>query len=359
MTIKIITRRYHVTDRNIVRIYSEKEDVQIDPSYQREGDIWNLEKKQLLIDSIINDLDIPKIYFHEFNKPKKTESGKVASYAIIDGKQRLTAIWDFMENKYPLGSDFIFLKDQSIKANNLSYNDLGKLYPKLKINFDSYSLPIIAVVTEDDDIEPIEEMFSRLNEAVPLSSAEKRNAMGGYMVNVIRDISKHAFFKKKIRFPVKRLQHMEEVAKCLLVISSLENEKKICDTKKVHLDNFVKEYKSEKKSTVEQLKKDTLEIIKAMEGIFLDKDELLSQSAMIIYFLLFKRLSDDEEIGKISRSKLKKFVDERKNNRRKAEANMADADYALLEYDRLSVQGTNDASSIMFRLEMLYKYIRN
>ena len=48
----------------ILRLNADKEEINTSPEYQREGDIWTKEKKQLLVDSILNDSDIPKIYFH-------------------------------------------------------------------------------------------------------------------------------------------------------------------------------------------------------------------------------------------------------------------------------------------------------
>ena len=59
----------------------------------------------------------------------------------------------------------------------MTYSDLGFKYPLLKARFDATSLSVISVRTED--IELIEDMFSRLNEAVPLNAPEKRNAFGG------------------------------------------------------------------------------------------------------------------------------------------------------------------------------------
>jgi hypothetical protein len=97
----------------------------------------------------------------------------------------------------------------------LSYEDLGKEHPKIKIRFDSFVLPIIAVLT--DDIDLIEDMFFRLNEAVPLNSAEKRNAFGGDMVAAIRELANNKFFTKKVKFKNTRYQHYEVAARFLLV----------------------------------------------------------------------------------------------------------------------------------------------
>ena len=64
-------------------IYAERDEIKLDPPYQRMGDVWPLEKRQLLIDSILNDYDIPKIYFHIYDREEKSETG--ISYSVIDG----------------------------------------------------------------------------------------------------------------------------------------------------------------------------------------------------------------------------------------------------------------------------------
>lgn len=178
---------------SIMRIYSDRPEIISNPEYQRNGEIWTLEKKQLLIDSILNNYDIPKIYFHQFSREERLSKGK--SFAIIDGKQRLEAIWSFMDGIFPLADEFEYQLDPSLKLSGLTYEDLGKEFSKVKTNFDSFTLPIISVITDDLDL--IEDMFSRLNEAVPLNSAEKRNAFGGEMIEMIRKISRHSFLTKR------------------------------------------------------------------------------------------------------------------------------------------------------------------
>jgi hypothetical protein len=57
----------------------------MNPVYQREGDIWDREKRQLLIDTILNQFDVPKIYLHKFLQPIERD-GRTLEYAVIDGK---------------------------------------------------------------------------------------------------------------------------------------------------------------------------------------------------------------------------------------------------------------------------------
>jgi len=71
---------------------------QIDPrpQYQR-GPVWKEPKKQLLIDSIINRYDIPKIYLRYVGDQSPYR------YEVADGQQRLRSIWGFYDNEFKTG----------------------------------------------------------------------------------------------------------------------------------------------------------------------------------------------------------------------------------------------------------------
>src|SRR5215471_13884499 len=103
---------------SILVVYSERQEIELEPDYQRIGGIWTREKRQLLLDSLLNGFDVPKLYFHEF-VPHKQEGGKKFRYAIIDGKQRLQTIWDFIDGNLPLAEDFKYLRGEDIKAGGL------------------------------------------------------------------------------------------------------------------------------------------------------------------------------------------------------------------------------------------------
>lgn len=67
--------------------------IEMNPDYQREL-VWSHEDKLLLLDSIFNELDIGKFVFVQYpfdiDKP---------AYEILDGKQRLSTILDFYEDR--------------------------------------------------------------------------------------------------------------------------------------------------------------------------------------------------------------------------------------------------------------------
>src|SRR6266850_5307624 len=185
-------------------LYRMRDRIQLDPEYQRLSDIWTLDERQLLVDTILNDFDVPKIYFHKFKEPLR-KRGRSYDYAIIDGKQRLETLWNFIDGNIPLPADFEYFKDPSIEAGNMTYAELGQAYPDLKVQFDSFPLSVITIDTEE--LEMIEEMFSRLNEAAPLTAPEKRNAYGGPLPPAIRKLAGQEFFKRALPFPNKRYRH--------------------------------------------------------------------------------------------------------------------------------------------------------
>jgi hypothetical protein len=337
-------------------LYSERAEINLSPEYQRMGGIWTPEKRRLLIDSILNDYDIPKIYFHALSNKTFAKTGY--RYAVIDGRQRLETIWDFMDEKFKLSADFEYQRDPDIDLANLSYEDIAKKYPKIKVKFDSFVLPVVTVTIEGDDLDLIDDMFSRLNEAVPLNAAEKRNAIGGRLVRAITEISAHEFFTSKVKFRNTRYQHKETAARFLLIEDSLREVGNIVDTKKVYLDDLARRY-HDKPKKVAGLKGQVSTVLNAMTAEFGDKDELLqAQGILVVYYLLFRTAIECDSLGRITRKRLLNFRQRLAENRVKAENEEVGASFELLEFDRLNQQGTNDASSIKERYRVLSTNLR-
>lgn len=75
-------------------VYGSYAGVDFDAEYQREH-VWTLEDKIALIDSIFNNIDIGKFVFVQLH-----ESTLGKYYQVIDGKQRLTALCEFYEDRF-------------------------------------------------------------------------------------------------------------------------------------------------------------------------------------------------------------------------------------------------------------------
>lgn len=332
------------------KLYRIRDRIQLDPEYQRLGGIWAPENRQLLIDTILNGFDVPKLYLHKFSAPLHVGS-KIYDFAIVDGRQRLEALWNFIDGKIALADDFKVFKDEDIDAGGMTYQELGSEYPELKADFDGF--PLSVVLIETDDLEMIEEMFSRLNEAAPLTAPEKRNAYGGPVPGAVRKLAKESFFTQSLPFLNKRYRHYDLATKFLMAC----RDGKVADTKKTRLDDFVADFQDEPRNKNLPFVKDAQRVVQAMCKVFTASDSLLRQVGMVtLYFHLFRIAIDEEWEDEITRKKLLDFDRKRLTNRQLFEIGADKVDKDLINFDGYA-QSPNDAGAIRFRLTVLLKKV--
>ena len=318
----------------------------MDPPYQRRGRLWSPADKAYLVDSILNGFDVPKLYIADFTYTDSKLNKKRLPYAIIDGKQRFEAIFDFFEGLITLNQDFALLENPTLKLGGLSYRDLAQNHADIAELFDTYNLAVMSVIT--DNSERINELFVRLNRSKPLTGAEIRNAMTGPVPEVIRQVAKHEFFAELVGFPVQRGQDLNAAAKILL----FEFADKPQETKKASLDSFVKAAERDRKR-LELSARRTHAALSDLTGVFLPRDRLLSSAGIIPVYYWFIR-SIKELQFRLVRDFLVRFEENRKKNREKAEASPAAGgiDRKLLEYDGFN-RSTNDLASHVGRIKIL------
>ncbi len=175
------------------------------PPYQR-GLVWSRSKKQTFIDSMLRDFDIPKLYLRRI-----VDTSSQYEWEVVDGQQRLTSIWEFLRNEYPISTDADPVGEHEIKG--LIFDDL---HSDVQEQLQGYDLSIVEL--EDADDQEIEEMFLRLQDGVPLNAAEKRNAISGNIRDFVRNTaSAHQLMTNSLPFPNRRYSHDEIVAQMLLI----------------------------------------------------------------------------------------------------------------------------------------------
>ena len=336
-------------ENNILYLSVLKDEIDFTPDYQREGDIWSPSKKQLFIDSLINNLDIPKLYFHEVSK----SAAYPYRYAVVDGKQRLETLLEFLNDGFAISDDFEDLSGEGRNIKGKKYSEFLKVGIRFKTLFDATQLPIFVIKTDDKDL--IDEMFYRLNEAAPLNAAEKRNSFRGPYPKIVRDLVSHNFFQSKIPFTSRRYRHHDVIGKMLL----LSHSAKIVDTKRIHLDVFAKSMVNFTEAQIDAIESDVRLTLDFLDGLFINSDRLLRSSAVVplLYFVL-KELRGSNTTNRLTRVRLEEFEEARVQNRTRARDNEEDAavNYTWLEYDRL-IQSPNDSSSIEFRKSTLLTFL--
>lgn len=329
---------------------THRDEIDVNPVYQRRGKVWSVKEKAFLVDSILNDYDIPKIYLADFTSVRSLWNKKKKRFAIIDGKQRLEALTEFFDGKLALNKTFQYVADRSLQLGGLTYKDLALKYPDLARKFTNYQLAIMGVIT--DEVGKINELFIRLNQSKPLVGAEIRNAMLGAIPPLIKKLAKHTFFKTRIAFETGRLQDHNAAAKVLL----LEFRGQFVDTKKAQLDDFVKEFVEEGLSaqskgfsvSVQSCRK----ILNHMTHVFIERDSLLrSQGPLTVYYWFVK-----EHIAqrRLIRPFLVEFDALRRDNKKRAgiQPQPPDLDTELLIFENLS-RSPNDQASCGRRYAIL------
>jgi hypothetical protein len=318
----------------------------MDPAYQRRGRLWSVTDKQYLIDSILNGFDVPKIYMADFTWGDSPLNSQKLPYAIIDGKQRLEAIFDFFTGKITLNRDFRYLEDPSLSLGGLGYQDLKKRYPLIAEIFDEYSLLVMRVIAKSDV--PINELFVRLNRSKPLTGAEIRNAMSGPAPQLFRQIVKHELFIENVAFTMTRGQDLNAAAKLLYFEYSGAPK----ETKKASLDQFVTDNAKDTKG-LELAARKVIDVLDTMSEIFLPVDKLLTSAGVFPVYYWFIRGRSTTDYPFI-REFLVRFDAERRANREQAAADPKDKnlDQELLQYDRLN-RSTDDVKSHEGRFNIL------
>lgn len=115
--------------------------IDLDPEYQR-GYVWDRGDKELLLDSIFKNIDIGKfVLIHLFDEEWFERD---YSYEILDGKQRLSTLIEFYENKLSYKGKY--------------YNDLSGID---KITFKEHQVAIAEV--RETDKKTVLKYFLMLN----------------------------------------------------------------------------------------------------------------------------------------------------------------------------------------------------
>lgn len=277
-----------VVEWTIEEIYKRRERI-IFPDYQREPKIWNLKNKQLLIDSILNDIDIPKLYFHE------TEMNM---YEVVDGQQRLWAIWEFIDNAYIYKSDS---KDSKLKELE------GKKFEEFPLNAKNKirSYPLQITLISDVSDEYLRKLFLRLQLGLLLVAGEKLHASSGFMRDfVFKTMVKHPFIKS-IKIPERRYAKETLCAQICINSFSRKNFNEFSRTRYEDLSYFFEDYK---KPAGNELKfyydrcKHILSVLDILNSYFKEKaSELKNRSFILSVYLFVEELFEKQkdEISKI------------------------------------------------------------
>lgn len=157
--------------------------IDLAPKYQRR-ERWDVDRQSELIESFLLNVPVPPIYLAEED---------YGVYSIIDGKQRITAVTDYLNNVFPLKG-----LDEFNDLNGARFRELPRtLQNALKVR------PYLRVITLLKQSHPRlkYEVFIRLNRGgIQLNNQEIRNvAFRGALNDAIYDAASNPILKTALK----------------------------------------------------------------------------------------------------------------------------------------------------------------
>lgn len=144
---------------------SQKGKLVLQPEFQRQY-VWDRKKASRLIESVLLRVPLPIIYLSE--QPDGKEY-------VIDGQQRLTSLFSFIEGKFPNGEPFRLIGLTAYKE--LNKKSFSEIPDELQDRITEYSLRTVTLLKQSDSALKFE-IFERLNSgSEPLNDMELRNCI--------------------------------------------------------------------------------------------------------------------------------------------------------------------------------------
>jgi len=167
------------------RKYEDRKTVILDPEFQR-NKVWNNTQKSELVESILMGIPLPVMYFAE---------DKYGNLQVIDGRQRLTALFEFLNDKFKITSAPIL--------NHIRGKRFSELEAKEQVKLEDYQLIVYIVKPQTPDRIKFD-IFDRVNRGgTPLNKQEMRNALyQGNSTRLLKELSELEIFKKATGYAI-------------------------------------------------------------------------------------------------------------------------------------------------------------
>jgi Protein of unknown function DUF262 len=156
-----------------IRDWNESGTLLLQPDYQRR-EVWGNAARVMLIDSVLNEIPMPKIFVSKFIKDKRTYR------SVIDGQQRISTILSYLEDGFQLSNPYVGPYE------GMKFSDLPH-----EVQSDILLYGIDFNEASGLSSEELREVYSRVNKyLVPLNRQELRKAdFPGDFLNVAEELA--------------------------------------------------------------------------------------------------------------------------------------------------------------------------
>lgn len=237
-------------------IDDENNTINLNPTHQRRLR-WDAQKQSRLIESFLMNVPVPPIFLNE------DEYGK---YSVIDGKQRLHAIGEFINNNLALKGLKIFSD-----INGMTFNELP---PTLRSVFRTRPTIRAIIILRQSDPDIKYEVFQRLNTGgAHLNPQEIRNnAFHGSLNQLIMHLSESRAFHNALGIKNKRTsaiyQEMRDAELVLRYFTFRTTWPTFKGGMKRAMDSFMEENRNPQADQLLVMENDFTRTLSTVTGIF-------------------------------------------------------------------------------------------
>ena len=274
----------------------------MNPDWQREY-VWTSKRASRLIESFLIGLPVPVIYLAVNNENE---------YEVIDGLQRLTSVFNFLNNELKLTG--LEIKNE---LNGLQFKNLPKLLQNKLRNTTIRTIELTRTTEKD----LVFLMFERLNTGgVALNEMEIRNCLyRGKLNDLIKELAQFKEFKDCIdqKYIHKRMKDRSLVLRFLAFYQMTFN--KARKGLKAFFNDFFETYRNPSEEKLNEFSNKFKHAMKAAYSIFGDRGFKLkstSRSANASVFQVICVSFTDYDQGALTRSAdsiVEEYLDLRRN----------------------------------------------
>lgn len=315
----------------------------LDPPYQRRS-VWNQDYKDFFIDTVLNGYPAPAIFLYQEITPEG-----VSKYGVVDGKQRLSTLFEFALNEFPVSE-----KPTTTRFRGKYFKDLEA---NTKQDFWKYQFSVEYLSSSDEKL--INNVFDRINRNVAkLTSQELRHAkFDGKFINEAEDLTIWMGSALPLNFPSiaqqskKQMKDVEVVSQLLLLIEE--------GPKAYSQDDLDKAFSSrdifwESKDEVVAAFRSVINFLKKLvkdnpQGVSLSRTRLKNQADFYSLFgAIYELLQEEEELD-ISEviPKIHHFIEVVDNAEERLNSREA------IDYYNAARSSSNDAASRKSRISIM------
>lgn len=273
------------TVKQLKNMFDNKETLSFNHPIQRQSAQWDNKQQSLLIHSLLSSYPVPNIYLEkrecvDVNDVEK----KIYHYSVLDGKQRMTTIFSFINGEFALSEDIdpVTIEENTYELANRFYDELPEEVKQEILRF-RFSIISFEDVTDAE----IEEIFFRLNNSTPLSKPQKSKALMGVSNSIfINEILSGRFFTEKCSFSKNQLKKSDDMCTLIQAMMLLDNKYRGYEFKDISADSVMEYSKHINGNYPDEAKERLKKIIGFLDNCFYSKERCLKKINIPVLFLV-------------------------------------------------------------------------